>query len=84
MFTVFRLGKESVDHKEMVEETEVSTAIINGAGEEAVDLDYLDTTKSGNLWRGKCIRLQGLGHGPFWEHFGKFEPTFKQWVTSLS
>ena len=84
MFNVVRLGKEGVDQKQTVEETRVSTAVINGAGEEAVDLEYFDIVKWGNLWKGKCFRLEGLGHGPFWEDFGKFEPILKEGAASAS
>ena len=84
MWRSFRAGIEGVDQRKVVEATDtVSTAVINGAGEEAVELDYLDSVKWGNLWRGKCVRLEGLGHAPFWEDFGRFEMVFGEWVGSV-
>jgi pimeloyl-ACP methyl ester carboxylesterase len=83
MWDVFRQGKEGVDQKKVVEGTDVSVAVINGAEEEAVDLDYLDGIDWGNLWREKCVRLDGLGHSCFWEDFGRFEEVFGEWVDSV-
>lgn len=83
MWAVFRPGKEGIDQRQVVETTDVSTAVINGAEEDAIDLDYLDTVKWSKLWKGECIRVDGLGHGPFWENFERFEPCFKEWVSSV-
>ncbi|OJD30989.1 alpha beta hydrolase [Diplodia corticola] len=46
----------------------VPCAVVNGVDEPFVNLDYLDAIEwGGNLWEGRCHRLPGLGHAPFWE-----------------
>ena len=61
-------GGQGVDQRAVVEETAgVLIAVVNGADEPFVNLDYLDAIKWKNLWREKCLRLDGLQHAPFWE-----------------
>lgn len=64
---------EGVDQIHVVETTDVLVAVVNGGDEPAVVLDYVDEIKYRKLWRGKCIRMEGLGHAPFWEEPGEFE-----------
>jgi pimeloyl-ACP methyl ester carboxylesterase len=66
-------GPVGVDQRKVVEETDVLIAVINGAEEQGINLDYLDGIKWRRLWRGKCIRLEGLKHAPFWEDPKGFE-----------
>lgn len=56
-----------VDQVKVVEESEVLIAVVNGAEEQFVNLEYLEGIKWRRLWRGKCVRLEGLHHAPFWE-----------------
>jgi pimeloyl-ACP methyl ester carboxylesterase len=67
-------GPMGVDQRKVVEETDVLIAVINGAEEQFVDLDYLDRIKWKKLWRNECMRLKGLKHAPFWEDPKAFEP----------
>jgi pimeloyl-ACP methyl ester carboxylesterase len=66
-------GPVGVDQKTVVEETDVLVAVVNGAKEQYVNLDYLDGIKWKKLWKGKCMRLEGLKHAPFWEDPKGFE-----------
>lgn len=66
-------GEEGVDQRKVVENEDVLIAVVNGAEEQFVNLDYLDGIKWKKLWRGKCIRLPGLHHAPFWEDPKGFE-----------
>ncbi|RMZ74590.1 Six-hairpin glycosidase [Pyrenophora seminiperda CCB06] len=66
-------GAVGVDQRSVVEETDVPVAVVNGAEDQFVNLDYLDEISWKRLWKGKCIRLEGLGHAPFWEDPGMFE-----------
>lgn len=59
--------KGGVDQRRVVEESEVCIAVVNGSEEQFVDLEYLEGIKWRRLWRGKCVRLEGLHHAPFWE-----------------
>lgn len=65
---------EGVDQRGIVEsEGRVLIGVVNGGNEPYVNLDYLDHIKWKRLWRGKCVRLEGLGHAPFWERPEEFE-----------
>ncbi|KAF2659884.1 alpha/beta-hydrolase [Lophiostoma macrostomum CBS 122681] len=64
-----------VDQRKVVEEWDGGiVGVVNGADEPFVDLDYLDGIRWKKLWKGKCLRLQGQGHAPFWERPQEFEP----------
>jgi pimeloyl-ACP methyl ester carboxylesterase len=69
------LGEEEggVDQVAVVENTDALIAVVNGAEEQFIDLDYLDGIKWKKLWKGKCLRLDGLHHAPFWEDPERFE-----------
>lgn len=66
MFNAMLKG-EGCDQVGIVETEEVPVAVINGAEEPFIDLDYIDGLKWKNLWRGQCVRMPGLKHTPFWE-----------------
>ena len=48
-----------------------------------VNLDYFDTVNYANLWEGRCHRLAGLGHAPFWEAPGEFTPVLEHCVQDV-
>jgi pimeloyl-ACP methyl ester carboxylesterase len=73
MFAAF-VGGVGVDQRRVVEEEEnVLLAAVNGGEEPFVNLDYLDRIVWKRLWRGECVRMEGLGHAPFWERPEVFE-----------
>lgn len=59
-------------------------AVVNGAKEPFVVLEYVDAIVYGNLWEGKCHRIDGQGHTPFWESWEKFSPFLKRFVADCS
>jgi pimeloyl-ACP methyl ester carboxylesterase len=70
-----------VDQRNVVESEEgVLIAVVNGAEEQFVNLDYLDGIKWKNLWRGECMRLSGLHHAPFWEDPHRFQEVLLQFL----
>ncbi|TLD28969.1 hypothetical protein PspLS_03321 [Pyricularia sp. CBS 133598] len=69
---------ELSDQVGIVEASDVLCAVVNGAGEPFVNLDYVDGVRFRNLWRGECHRIPGLGHAPFWEAPDLF---WKQYLT---
>jgi len=75
---------EGADERRVVEESDVKIAVVNGAKEPFVNLDYLDEAKWGNLWRGECLRLEGLKHAPFWEEPEKFEGILTDFLDECS
>ncbi|KAJ4350933.1 hypothetical protein N0V95_004271 [Ascochyta clinopodiicola] len=72
MFDAF-VGGRGVDQVQIVEGEDVLTAVINGAEEPFINLDYLDRLRWKKLWRGECVRLEGKKHAPFWEDPKGFE-----------
>ncbi|KAF1940584.1 alpha/beta-hydrolase [Clathrospora elynae] len=66
-------GPVGVDQVKVVETEDVLVAVVNGSKDQFVNLDYLDNIKWRKLWRAECIRLDGLGHAPFWEEPASFE-----------
>lgn len=72
MFDAF-VGGRGVDQVKVVGESEQLIAVINGGEEPFVNLDYIDGLTWGRLWRGQCVRIQGLKHAPFWEDPEGFE-----------
>lgn len=63
-----------VDQRAVVESWDGGIiGVINGAEEPFVNLDYLDEIRWKRLWKGKCLRLEGQGHAPFWERPKEFE-----------
>ncbi|KAF3044455.1 hypothetical protein E8E12_010820 [Didymella heteroderae] len=72
MFDAF-VGGRGVDQVKVVKQSDVPVAVINGSEEPFVDLDYIDGLEWGNLWREKCVRMEGLKHTPFWEDPEGFE-----------
>ena len=84
MWAAFRKG-EGIDQQQTLEKEErVSVAVVNGGDEPFVDLDFCDGVKYGNLWKNKCVRLDGLGHSPFWEKFETFEPLLREFVDDVT
>ncbi|KAI6370455.1 hypothetical protein MCOR25_004193 [Pyricularia grisea] len=58
---------ELSDQVGIVGASDVLCAVVNGAEEQFVNLDYVDGVSFRNLWRGECHRIPALGHAPFWE-----------------
>ncbi|OCL00450.1 alpha/beta-hydrolase [Cenococcum geophilum 1.58] len=74
-------GGVGVDQRKVVEtEDDILVAVVNGGAEPFVELDYLDEIKWKRLWQGKCLRLEALGHAPFWEKPEAFSPVLESFL----
>jgi pimeloyl-ACP methyl ester carboxylesterase len=62
-----------VDQRAVVETSDVLVAVVNGAEEPFINLEYLEAIKWKRLWRSECVLLEGLHHAPFWEDPVAFE-----------
>jgi pimeloyl-ACP methyl ester carboxylesterase len=71
VFEASRAG-DGVDQRLTVETTRLPIAVINGSEDRMVNLDYIDTVAFGNLWDGRCHRLERAGHASFWETSERF------------
>lgn len=80
MFAKFA-GGVGVDQRRVVEsEGDVLVAVVNGGAEPYVNLEYLESIKWKRLWKGDCVRLEGLEHAPFWEQPEVFEKVLEEFV----
>jgi pimeloyl-ACP methyl ester carboxylesterase len=79
MFAAF-VGGAGVDQRRVVEGEDVLIAVVNGGREPFVNLDYLDGIKWKNLWKRRCVRMEGLGHAPFWERPEVFEGLLEEFL----
>ena len=72
-----------VDQRFIVESSPVPLAVVNGGADRFVHLDCFDTVAYANLWEGRCHRLSGLGHAPFWEAPGDFNPVLERFLQDV-
>ena len=82
LFEAARAG-EGVDQRLTVESSCVPLAVVNGGADRIVNLDYFDIVAYANLWEGRCHRLSGLGHAPFWEAPRDFNPVLEQFLRDV-
>lgn len=79
LFEAARAGA-GVDQRLIVESSPVPLAVVNGSADRFVNLNYFDTVAYANLWEARCHRLSGLGHAPFWEAPGDFNPVLERFL----
>ena len=82
LFEAARAG-EGVDQRLIVESSPVPLAVVNGGADHVVNLNYFDTVAYANLWEGRCHPLSGLGHSPFWEAPGDFDPVLERFLQDV-
>jgi pimeloyl-ACP methyl ester carboxylesterase len=75
-------GGVGVDQLRIVESASVPLAVVNGGADRVVKLDYFDIVAYANLWEGRCHRLTGLGHAPFWGP-GDFDPVLERFLRDV-
>lgn len=66
LFEAARAGA-GVNQRWVVETVSTPLAIVNGADDSIVNLDYVDSLEYARLWSGRCHRLEGAGHAAFRE-----------------
>ena len=83
LFEAARAG-EGVDQRLTVESMTIPIAVVNGAADGIVNLDYIDSVAYPNLWDGQCYRLAGAGHAPFWETPSAFNPILDRFLSDIA
>lgn len=83
LFKAARAGAGG-DQRDAVEASKVPIAVVNGAADPLVKLDYLDSIAYGNLWDGRCHRLPGAGHAPFWQQPAAFNAVLARFLDALA
>ena len=71
------------DQRRIAETAGPPLAIVNGASDPFVDLDYFATVAYANLWSGQVHNLEGVGHAPFWEAPERFNPLLERFLRDL-
>lgn len=79
LFEAARAGA-GVDQRSTVETSRIPLAVVNGAADRLVNLDYVDSLAYANLWEGRTHRLEGLGHAAFWQGPNVFNPILERFV----
>ena len=69
--------------RQIVESSSTPLAVVNGGADPIVNVDYVDSIKYANLWDKHCYRLAGLGHAPFWENPGEFNPLLERFLADV-
>ena len=82
LFEASRAGL-GVDQRLAVEGSALPIAVINGADDPLVRLDYLESVAYRNLWEGRCHRLDGVGHAAFWHAADAFNALVERFLGEL-
>ncbi|MBL6076857.1 alpha/beta hydrolase [Belnapia sp. T18] len=82
LFEASRAGL-GVDQRLAVEGSALPIAVINGATDPLIRLDYLEGVAYRNLWEGRCHRLDGAGHAPFWHAADTFNALVGRFLGEL-
>ncbi|KIW03901.1 uncharacterized protein PV09_04744 [Verruconis gallopava] len=69
--------------KKCVETSEVPVAVING-DDPFLKMDWFDQIKWKNLWGGKCIKMDGCLHAPFWGKPQEYQRFLEAFVRDVS
>lgn len=83
LFEAARAG-EGIDQRVAVETSKVPIAVINGGDDPLIKLDYVDSIAFGNLWSGRCLRLSGVGHAPFWHAAEEFNAIVERFLSDVA
>ena len=78
-----RVPGVGVDQRLIVQSSPVPLAVVNGGADRFVKLDYFDSVAYANLWEGRCHRLSALGHAPFLEAPGDFNPVLERFLQDI-
>ncbi len=72
------------DQRRIVESSNIPLAIVNGGGEPFVNNEFVKSIDYANLWNGEVHILDGVGHAPFWEAPGRFDPIFSRFLAEVT
>lgn len=74
---------EAGDQRLLAETCPVPLAVINGANDRFIDLDYIDSLAYANLWSGRTHRIAGASHAPFHSRPDAFNALLGQLIDSV-
>ncbi|MBN8933523.1 MAG: alpha/beta hydrolase [Rhizobium pusense] len=77
------LAGTQIDQRHLVVTSPVPLAVVNGADDPVINLDYIDSLAYRSLWTAHPLRLAGAGHGPHWQRHQHFNELLRGFLGSL-
>ena len=74
---------DGADQRQAVESSPVPTAVVNGAADPLIKLDYVESVAFQKLWSGRCHRLDA-GHAPFWHAAADFNELVGRFLADVN
>lgn len=78
------LSGKHPDQRTLVETSPVPLAIVNGADDPVINLDYIDSLAFANLWNRGAVRVENAGHGLHWQRHREFNVLLDNFLTSVA
>jgi pimeloyl-ACP methyl ester carboxylesterase len=78
------LAGKHPDQRTLVETSLVPLAIVNGADDPVINLDYIDTLTFSNLWNLSAVRVEDAGHGLHWQKHKEFNALLNSFLTAVA
>ncbi len=72
------------DQRELAEKSDVPVAMVNGAEDPFVNVDYVSSLSYANLWDRHCFILRGAGHTPFLAAADTFDGILVRFVDEMA
>ncbi|NSZ87617.1 alpha/beta hydrolase [Agrobacterium tumefaciens] len=77
------LSGKHLDQRDLVETSSVPLAIVNGADDPVIDLDYIDSLNFRNLWERGPMRVEKVGHGLHWQTRDRFNSLLESFLATI-
>ncbi|PZM13213.1 alpha/beta hydrolase [Rhizobium tubonense] len=78
------LSGKHLDQRALVENSAVPLAVINGADDPVINLDYIDSLKFRSLWARGAVRLENAGHGLHWQKHREFNSLLDSFLATIT
>jgi len=75
-------ASRALDEVDIVAQSPIPIAIVNGAAEPFVNVPYLNGLTYNNLWEGVLFVAPAVGHACFWEAPQIFNPIFERFLAA--
>ncbi|MHA1987968.1 MAG: alpha/beta fold hydrolase [Promethearchaeota archaeon] len=84
-FLVRNTAKNNLKNEiEIVSNLKIPLAIIHGAHDELINLDYIKNLKIPTLWKNQILIIKDAGHSPQWETPDEFNSILEEFVKVMS
>ncbi|MCK4286289.1 MAG: alpha/beta hydrolase, partial [Candidatus Lokiarchaeota archaeon] len=72
------------DEKEIVSNLKIPLAVIHGAHDKLINLDYIKQIQMPSLWKNEIQIIKDAGHSPQWETPDNFNSILEEFVKELT